>query len=643
MSARNRFQIFLGQQCAIIKNNNIIVSKGVIIMEPKNQLECNRRDFLKYASVGAAALVVPTAGFAANKGKMPTGRAPQEDIATTDVLIIGGGYAGVLAAVKAREKGVHVTLVEKGTIFRSGLSPFARGFAYFDKATQDPDTLVKYSNMVGEYLGNEPYLRMWIDDSKAIYEEIKSWGFFNAYIRFMDVMRDQVIKKGVNVIERTMITNLIKQNNKIVGAVGFPAEEDKAIVITAKAVVLCAGAGAFKPPGYFANSITSDSDAMAYRIGAEITGKEFQDTHKTRQTNPAASWDNWEDQLAGTNPGVVKACLDGNLTLRASIQAHTEGVSNQSGNLARSGGQSGRGGAGSSKAGRPMGGTSRKDPGGGITWGSPRDLTLEREPGTKLIAQRSSGASVGGASAGLAPHKCEGLWPADDKCQTNIDGLFAAGDALGSAMCGGTYTLGAGSSSASAVQGANAGSNAAEYALKISKPSVSKTEIDRIKIDIFEPRQRDKGYSPGWLIQLIQSTMTPYYVLYVKKKDRLQAALTNIVFYQEHFASNLMAQDTHDLRLAHEVKNMLLNAEMKLRASLFRTESRANHFREDFPARDDNNWLARVIVSNENGKMKLTKLPIDDSSKPDPNVSYEERYPNRFPGELEYIESNKIN
>ena len=136
--------------------------------------------------------------------------------------------------------------------------------------------------------------------------------------------------------------------------------------------------------------------------------------------------------------------------------------------------------------------------------------------------------------------------------------------------------------------------------------------------------------------------MTPYYVLYVKKEDRLQAALTNIMFYQEHFASNLMAQDTHDLRLAHEVKNMLLNAEMKLRASLFRTESRANHFREDFPARDDNNWLARVIISNENGKMQLTKLPIDDSLKPDPNVSYEERYPNRFPGELEYIKAHKI-
>ena len=82
---------------------------------------------------------------------------------------------------------------------------------------------------------------------------------------------------------------------------------------------------------------------------------------------------------------------------------------------------------------------------------------------------------------------------------------------------------------------------------------------------------------------------------------------------------------------------MLLNAEMKLRASLFRTESRGVHYREDLPARDDENWLAWVMISQgRDGKMKLEKEPVPEKWRPDPGLSYEERYPERFPGEAEF-------
>ncbi len=102
----------------------------------------------------------------------------------------------------------------------------------------------------------------------------------------------------------------------------------------------------------------------------------------------------------------------------------------------------------------------------------------------------------------------------------------------------------------------------------------------------------------------------------MKKEDRLNAALTNIEFLRDHFTQDLLANDTHELRLAHETGNMLLNAEMMLRASLFRTESRGSHKREDFPDQDDKNWLAWVILSREGGSMKIEKRPIPDAWKP---------------------------
>ena len=85
--------------------------------------------------------------------------------------------------------------------------------------------------------------------------------------------------------------------------------------------------------------------------------------------------------------------------------------------------------------------------------------------------------------------------------------------------------------------------------------------------------------------------------------------------------------------LAHETKNIVLNAEMKLRASIFRTESRGTHYREDYPRRDDPNWLAWVILEEEHGTMKLRKEAIPKEWWPDLLKSYEERYPIKFPGE----------
>ena len=85
--------------------------------------------------------------------------------------------------------------------------------------------------------------------------------------------------------------------------------------------------------------------------------------------------------------------------------------------------------------------------------------------------------------------------------------------------------------------------------------------------------------------------------------------------------------------MAHETKNMVLSAEMKLRASLFRKESRGTHYREDYPLRDDKEWLAWVKIKEENGEMTLTKEPIPEKWWPDQTIPYEERYPIRFPGE----------
>ena len=121
--------------------------------------------------------------------------------------------------------------------------------------------------------------------------------------------------------------------------------------------------------------------------------------------------------------------------------------------------------------------------------------------------------------------------------------------------------------------------------------------------------------------------------MYVKHEKRMQAALTLVEFMRDHLVPKLYTKNPHELRLAHETKNMVLNAEMRLRDSIFRTESRGMHYREDHPRRDDPNWLVWVLLKEEKGRMKTCIKPIPKEWWPDLSKPYEERYSVRFPGE----------
>ena len=212
----------------------------------------------------------------------------------------------------------------------------------------------------------------------------------------------------------------------------------------------------------------------------------------------------------------------------------------------------------------------------------------------------------------MAIHKSEGLVPVDDRCASNIPGLYAAGDALGSHMAGGIYTQIGSSLAGSAVQGAIAGEAAAEYARSVEAPSIPDARIAEIKDEILAPLRREAGYGPAWVTQTLQGIMIPNFVLYIKKASMMQAALAYVEELRDHHAPMLRAANMHELRLAFETRNMILSAEMKLRASLMRTESRCSHYRLDYPDVDDENWRAWInIYRGEDGSMQLEKQPFD--------------------------------
>ena len=97
----------------------------------------------------------------------------------------------------------------------------------------------------------------------------------------------------------------------------------------------------------------------------------------------------------------------------------------------------------------------------------------------------------------------------------------------------------------------------------------------------------------------------------------MEATLTLIQYLREHMVPLMRAEDPHMLRLAHETENMALNAEMILRASLFRKESRGWHYREDYPEQNDREWLAwNQIRLGTDGGMELSRVEIPQEWRP---------------------------
>jgi succinate dehydrogenase/fumarate reductase flavoprotein subunit len=208
----------------------------------------------------------------------------------------------------------------------------------------------------------------------------------------------------------------------------------------------------------------------------------------------------------------------------------------------------------------------------------------------------------------MAIHKSEGLVPVDETGLSTIPGLWAAGDALGSYMSGGIYTQVGSSLAGSAVQGAIAGAAAARASAALAQLPVPAATLAQTRQEILAPLARERGYSPAWVTQTLQGVMIPNFVLYIKKQRMMEAALAYVEELRDHHGPMLMASDRHQLRLAHETMNMTVTAEMKLRASMLRTESRCSHYRLDYPDVDYENWQAWInIYKGDNGAMRFVK------------------------------------
>ncbi len=574
----------------------------------QNIKDLSRRKFLAIAGGAAGLTAMAAMGLSPSQGECSPNivKIDVDKMTSTeneaDVLVIGGGMAGLFATVKAHDAGSTVMLVSKGRLGSSGETPFAKGIFAFDPSSAkiNLDEFVAEVSRSALGTNNPVYTMQMAEHSLARVNELKEWGFFESPL-YNKSFNKPIKERNITVKERIVITHLIKEDGRIAGAAGFSLDDEKVHFFKAKSVILCTGAGGFKPSGFPICDLTHDGTVMAYNIGAKVTGKEWNDGHPGKAKNAAACFDGWGDMFE-QKPSITGVEVRHDLGVDLNYKAYMSGNPVEMGGPGKEEESTVEGGPyvpeEFKRNGPPQG---EHGPGPG---GTPKEAGAP--PGM-------AGTLVGGSSAGMSIHKSEGLVPINDKCESTIPGLYAAGDALGSYMAGAIYTQIGSSLAGSAVQGAVAGKAAAKYCQGVEIPKISKAKVKEVQEEILAPLKRETGYSPAWVTQTLQGIMIPNFIIYIKKENLLKAALAYVEELRDHHMPMLRAADLHELRLAFETSNMIISAEMKLKASLMRKESRCSHFRLDYPEMDTKNWNAWInIYKGSDGSMKLEKQPFDE-------------------------------
>lgn len=568
-----------------------------------------------------------------------------------DVVVVGCGFAGLNAAVSAKEAGQSVIVIDKGRPGYSGLSPWPSSFRWFDpERGDDPAAYRAAISEGGDYIGNMNWYEMWIKESKSIYKRLTEWGILAQYPKASEAgdfyEKEDFVgyretfdkfdrrKKWIEVLDKyeipylqhTMVTDAIMENGKIIGVMGFHVPSGQIIAVSAKATVLATGGGTYKPTGFPVGGDTFDGEYIAYNLGLPIAGKEFEDFHSTSSAAAGNVFlDNHWQYLEN-----IWLCGGDVVMENASNYASSKGNA-----MTLSRVRSAVNGApvtdGSEIADVREAQYTRR--GGSRVYETDPDEVRSGKMSSPVPANNAAGVAVG-----MCCHLSSGVLCGLDELDgfSGIPGLYTAGDGIhATAPSGAAYPCGVGFTSCfCSIDGSHAGKAAAEYAKEAEAVNISAETIAEKTAEINAPLSVESGFDSNWARDVLHSIMAPYWVNIAKTEETLKAALVQVEYMRDNVIPKLVARTSHDLRLCIEMKHKVLSAEMKLRASLARKESRGNHYRADIPYRDDENFLCYITVQkNSDGGMDVAKVDLPDEWKGDTSAAYTDRYHYYFPGE----------
>ncbi|MGI6224736.1 MAG: FAD-binding protein [Peptococcales bacterium] len=540
-----------------------------------------------------------------------------------DILIIGGGSAGLWAANRAKEldENLEVLIVDKGPVDWGGLMSISGGdfeAVLPDENVEDwvKDLVYYYDGLCDQELVEgllkksydrlQDYERLgcqFLRKPDGTLKGIPQRGLNHIKLypakykgrggaEMVQNLVKEVHSRGVKRIGRTLITDLLKKEGKVIGAVGFDTINGDFYIIKAKAVILATGLTGWKT-SYGKNTTAGEGADLAFRAGAELCNFEF-----GRVWNVPKLF-GFEGQTAlfplGARfiNGVGEPLMDKySPVLGANTDPHFTTIAM----------------ALEEKAGR---GPFILD----VSRVNPEDMQLLKpQTGWQLMNYKKL------VDLGIDLFKDNTEWNpqltvsfggivADLHGRTSIEGLFAAGNAR--YIDPGVY-MGGFALSTTAVGGYLAGEEVVRYINSSDSftPEIDFNEVEAHKKDLFA-LINGNGLTPKEVLRIIQELVFNPEVAIIKNEEALTKALAGLEKVKTDLLPRMSAKDPHYLLKLIEVKTIAFITELYLKASLERKESRAGHYRVDYPGRDDKKFLCWIIAKmNEDGNISFSQKPV---------------------------------
>lgn len=554
-----------------------------------------------------------------------------EQVLSTDVLVIGGGIAGLTAAITAKETNPNtdVLIVEKQTSGYSGKANRGGGvLQYFDFDRIKPIEFVAYhANAVGCFLGDQEQMLKYVSMNHEMIEKLKEWGVKVPYNEDgtlkvfptgpmtgmigvdLDItvqVRRTAEKKGVKIIDKVTISDLLTNDGEIVGATGYSILDGTFYVIKAKTVILATGSQNYRVINMWANG-RGDGIAAAYRAGAQMRNAEF--------GNFAQLFKVKSHHELVFNENVLYNALDENITKNfrwfpeadISSSAIAEWYNQMS---------AGKGPIYMRPDECPLTQGDEVMFTTNEMWNRPYGLKFWEKIYEKCHSVDTDNEVAPGFLGEQSPVKV------NHDMETTILRLFAIGDVsyAGSTVAGAVPAppgRNRGSGILNAVfAGIISGKKSVEYCEKVELLNVIEEQVKDCRERAFAPLCRESGVTAKEVIQDVQAIIAPVENSIYISEHRLNVALRKLEKVKAKL-SQLKAEDYHDLLSCHEAEAMVLSAEMFFKAASLRKESRGWFLREDYPNTDNKNYLKWITLKNVDGEMTfntenvpLEKYPI---------------------------------
>src|SRR5947209_6480182 len=582
-----------------------------------------------------------------------------------DVLVVGAGGAGLRAAIEASAAGVSVGLVCKSLLGKAHTVMAEGGMAAALGNVDDRDNWkVHFADTMrgGQYVNNWRMAELHAKEAPARVRELEAWGAVfdrtpdgrilqrnfggHRYPRLAHVgdrtglelirtLQDHGIHKGIDVYMECTVVRLLKDGDRVSGALAYYRDRGRFVVFRAKAVVLATG-GVGKAYKITSNSweYTGDGHTLAYDAGAELQDMEFVQFHPTGMIWPPSVMGilvtegvRGEGGILLNNKGEQFMYKDipplyANQTAKDPEEGWRYCTGDKSANrpaelltrdhVARCILREVRDGRGS-----PHGGVYLD-----IAWIKAKIPNAAEHIKRKLPSMYHQFKELGDIDitrepmeVGPTTHYIMGGVRVDAESQmSRVPGLFACGEcAVG---INGANRLGGNSLSDLIVFGKRAGEFAGKYAKEHPAAQLPADQVEEAAKWALAPFERTGGTEGPYQVQHDLQEMMQDLVGIVRREEEMQRALAGLAELRRRAAAVKVVGNREynpGWHTALDLHNLLTVSEAIAQCALARKESRGGHFRDDYSDKADHWGRVNLVVrKGQGGAMELAEVPIPE-------------------------------